>query len=188
MTLRRSRHALCFGTCQRRTRQRVIHRDRKRGEPPEAGGGNLDAYEGTSVDYWASQIEARLCADQEVVVVGAGNSAGQGIAAPASGRRGPVCARRRPRKRPCRAISSSAHLALANVEARPPAPACVLEGADGMLSAVHWHRAATGETVRTNPLASPLDHPIEAVPIEAFDAGQTAKIGGQYLRPVGGKS
>ena len=40
---------------------------------------NLDAYEGASVHYWASQIEARLCADQEVVVVGAGNSAGQGI-------------------------------------------------------------------------------------------------------------
>src|SRR5580658_5512308 len=40
---------------------------------------NLDAYEGASVHYWASQIEARLCADQEVVIVGAGNSAGQGI-------------------------------------------------------------------------------------------------------------
>ena len=40
---------------------------------------NLAAYEGASVHYWASQIEARLCADQEVVVVGSGNSAGQGI-------------------------------------------------------------------------------------------------------------
>jgi thioredoxin reductase (NADPH) len=40
---------------------------------------NLDAYEGASVHYWASQIEARLCAGQEVAFVGAGNSAGQGI-------------------------------------------------------------------------------------------------------------
>jgi thioredoxin reductase (NADPH) len=38
---------------------------------------NLDAYEAASVHYWASRIEARLCADHEVVLVGAGNSAGQ---------------------------------------------------------------------------------------------------------------
>jgi thioredoxin reductase (NADPH) len=29
------------------------------------------------VHYWASPIEARLCANQEVALVGAGNSAGQ---------------------------------------------------------------------------------------------------------------
>ncbi|VIO73338.1 Thioredoxin reductase [Bradyrhizobium ivorense] len=38
---------------------------------------NLDAYEGRGVWYWASPIEARLCAEQEVVLVGGGNSAGQ---------------------------------------------------------------------------------------------------------------
>jgi len=38
---------------------------------------NLDAFEGRGVWYWASPIEARLCADQEVVLVGGGNSAGQ---------------------------------------------------------------------------------------------------------------
>lgn len=38
---------------------------------------NLDAYEGRGVWYWASPIEARLCANQEVVLVGGGNSAGQ---------------------------------------------------------------------------------------------------------------
>jgi thioredoxin reductase (NADPH) len=38
---------------------------------------NLDVYESASVHYWASRIEARLCAEQEVVLVGAGNSAGQ---------------------------------------------------------------------------------------------------------------
>jgi thioredoxin reductase (NADPH) len=37
----------------------------------------LDAYEGRGVWYWASPIEARLCADQDVVLVGGGNSAGQ---------------------------------------------------------------------------------------------------------------
>ena len=38
---------------------------------------NLDAFEGRGVWYWASPIEAKLCASQDVVLVGGGNSAGQ---------------------------------------------------------------------------------------------------------------
>jgi thioredoxin reductase (NADPH) len=38
---------------------------------------DLDIFEAASVHYWASPIEARLCAGQEVALVGAGNSAGQ---------------------------------------------------------------------------------------------------------------
>ena len=38
---------------------------------------NLNRFEGRGVWYWASPIEARLCADQEIVLVGGGNSAGQ---------------------------------------------------------------------------------------------------------------
>jgi thioredoxin reductase (NADPH) len=38
---------------------------------------NLKKFEGRGVWYWASQVEARLCADQPVVLVGGGNSAGQ---------------------------------------------------------------------------------------------------------------
>jgi thioredoxin reductase (NADPH) len=38
---------------------------------------NLAAFDGRGVWYWASPIEARLCADQEVILVGGGNSAGQ---------------------------------------------------------------------------------------------------------------
>jgi thioredoxin reductase (NADPH) len=38
---------------------------------------NLDEFEGSSVHYWASPLEAKLCAGQEVALVGAGNSAGQ---------------------------------------------------------------------------------------------------------------
>jgi thioredoxin reductase (NADPH) len=40
---------------------------------------NLGAFEGTTVHYWASPLEAKLCSGQEVVVVGGGNSAGQAI-------------------------------------------------------------------------------------------------------------
>ncbi|WP_454632987.1 FAD-dependent oxidoreductase [Bradyrhizobium cenepequi] len=38
---------------------------------------NLEAFEGRGVWYWASPIEAKLCAGQDVVLVGGGNSAGQ---------------------------------------------------------------------------------------------------------------
>ena len=40
---------------------------------------NLEAFEGTSVHYWASAVETRLCAGQEVALCGAGNSAGQAV-------------------------------------------------------------------------------------------------------------
>ena len=37
----------------------------------------LPSFEGRGVWYWASPIEAKICAQQEVVLVGGGNSAGQ---------------------------------------------------------------------------------------------------------------
>jgi thioredoxin reductase (NADPH) len=38
---------------------------------------NLERFEGRGVWYWASPIEARLCSEQEIALVGGGNSAGQ---------------------------------------------------------------------------------------------------------------
>ncbi|SHL00541.1 cyclic nucleotide-regulated FAD-dependent pyridine nucleotide-disulphide oxidoreductase [Bradyrhizobium lablabi] len=38
---------------------------------------NLEKFEGRGVWYWASPVEARLCAEQEIALVGGGNSAGQ---------------------------------------------------------------------------------------------------------------
>jgi thioredoxin reductase (NADPH) len=38
---------------------------------------NLAKFEGCGVYYWASPIEGKLCKDEEVVLVGGGNSAGQ---------------------------------------------------------------------------------------------------------------
>lgn len=38
---------------------------------------NLTDFEGRGIWYWASPIEARLCRDEEIVLVGGGNSAGQ---------------------------------------------------------------------------------------------------------------
>jgi thioredoxin reductase (NADPH) len=38
---------------------------------------NLEQFEGRGVSYWASPVEARLCRDAEVALLGGGNSAGQ---------------------------------------------------------------------------------------------------------------
>ncbi len=40
---------------------------------------NLAEFEGACVHYWASPLEGKLCAGQEVALVGAGNSAGQAV-------------------------------------------------------------------------------------------------------------
>jgi thioredoxin reductase (NADPH) len=40
---------------------------------------NLPDFEGASVSYWASSIEAKLCEGEEVALVGGGNSAGQAV-------------------------------------------------------------------------------------------------------------
>ena len=40
---------------------------------------NLETFEGAGISYWASPIEARLCAGEAIALVGGGNSAGQAI-------------------------------------------------------------------------------------------------------------
>ncbi len=40
---------------------------------------NLGDFEGAGVSYWATPIEAKMCAGEEVALVGGGNSAGQAV-------------------------------------------------------------------------------------------------------------
>jgi len=101
------------------------------------------------VHYWASPVEAKLCADQEVALVGAGNSAGQAVVYLAS--RGiKVCMLVR---RSDLAATMSRYLvdrvrSLANVEVVTNAVVSGLEGHDGRLEAVRWRLGVTGEEVR----------------------------------------
>jgi thioredoxin reductase (NADPH) len=110
---------------------------------------NLDAYEGASVHYWATRIEARLCASQEVVLVGGGNSAGQAVVFLSEHAakvwmlvRGADLASTMSRYLVDRVSG------LANVQVLTRAQVTALEGADGVLSAVQWHHGNTGEVVR----------------------------------------
>jgi thioredoxin reductase (NADPH) len=110
---------------------------------------NLDEFEASSVHYWASPLEGKLCADQEVALVGAGNSAGQATVYLAS-RAAKVWLIVRGRDL---AASMSRYLVdritgLANVEVVTQAQVSGLEGSNGMLEAVRWRRAGSAEELR----------------------------------------
>jgi thioredoxin reductase (NADPH) len=110
---------------------------------------NLDAFGGSCVHYWASPIVAKLCATQEVALVGAGNSAGQAVVYLAGQgakvwtlvRRGDLSA------------TMSLYLVdrirgLDNVEVVTGAEVSRLEGRDGILDSVCWRLGKTGQEIR----------------------------------------
>jgi thioredoxin reductase (NADPH) len=110
---------------------------------------NFDAFEASSVHYWASPLEAKLCSNQEVVLIGAGNSAGQ-AAVYLSGQGVKVWMLVRG---PSLEASMSRYLVdriegLANIDVVTHAQVSGLEGRDGILEAVHWRIGTTGQEVR----------------------------------------
>src|SRR6476660_8704384 len=112
----------------------------------------LEDFESSSVHYWASPLEAKLCAGQEVVLVGAGNSAGQAAVYLASQvakvwllvRGADLYA------------NMSSYLVdrigrLPNVEVLTQTQISGLEGADGNLQEVRWRNRVSGEDA-TRPI------------------------------------
>jgi thioredoxin reductase (NADPH) len=110
---------------------------------------NLDMFEAASVHYWATPLEGRLCTQQEVALVGAGNSAGQAAVYLATHaakvwlivRGGDL------------ADSMSRYLVdrisgLANIEVVTRAEVSGLEGRDGALEAIRWRCRGATEDVR----------------------------------------
>jgi thioredoxin reductase (NADPH) len=109
----------------------------------------LESFEGASVHYWASPLEAKLCAGQEVALVGAANSAGQAAVYLAS----QVSKVWLLVRGPSLAASMSRYLVdriagLSNVEIVTRAQVSGLEGSDGMLQAIRWHQDASGKETR----------------------------------------
>jgi thioredoxin reductase (NADPH) len=110
---------------------------------------NLAAFEGAGVHYWASPLESKLCAGQEVALVGAGNSAGQAVVYLAS-----TVAKvwLLVRGRSLQA-SMSRYLidrigGLPNVELVLQTHVSGLDGRGGALEAVRWRHEPTGAEVR----------------------------------------
>ena len=110
---------------------------------------NLDLFEAASVHYWATPLEGKLCAQQEVALVGAGNSAGQAAVYLATHaakvwllvRGGDLAA------------SMSRYLVdrisgLANIEVVTGAEVSGLEGREGMLEAIRWRCRGATEEIR----------------------------------------
>lgn len=111
---------------------------------------NLAQFEGTSVHYWASQIEARLCGGQEVALVGAGNSAGQAAVYLASHvRKVALLARGNSLDASMSRYLVERIKAQPNIEVLTGSEIEALEGHEGNLANVRWRNRASGvETVR----------------------------------------
>ena len=110
---------------------------------------NLDAFEAASVHYWASPLEAKLCANREVALVGAGNSAGQAAVYLASqGAKVYMLVRRADLAETMSRYLVDRIGSLANIEVVTGATISSLEGRDGVLDAVRWWQRSTGQEVR----------------------------------------
>ena len=107
---------------------------------------NLSDFEGGSVHYWASPIEARLCADQEVALVGGGNSAGQAAVYLAShSRKVWLLARRELHETMSRYLVERI-AAQSNIEVVPRTEVTALHGEDGHLECITWSTAGAATT------------------------------------------
>lgn len=109
---------------------------------------NLAQFEGTSVHYWASPIEARLCAGQEVALVGAGNSAGQAaVYLAAHVKKVWLLARGSSLDASMSRYLVERVRAQPNIEVLAETQIAALEGDDGNLGKVRWRNRDT-ETAR----------------------------------------
>lgn len=110
---------------------------------------NLAAFESSSVHYWASPLEGKLCAGHEVALVGAGNSAGQ-AAVYLAGQAAKVWLVLRGRDL---ADSMSRYLvdriaAQPNIEVVSETEVIGLEGGNGAIEAMRWRHRRTGHEQR----------------------------------------
>jgi thioredoxin reductase (NADPH) len=108
---------------------------------------NLSDFEGTCVHYWASAIETKLCAGQEVVLTGAGNSAGQATVFLADQvKKLWMIVRGRRLEDTMSQYLIDRIRGLSNVEVLLRTEICGLEGEPGTLSRVRWRNRDSGET------------------------------------------
>ena len=110
---------------------------------------SLHAFEGSSVHYWATPLEGKLCANQEIALVGGGNSAGQAAVYLASQSakvwmllRGSDLGASMSRYLVDRIEGHT------NIEVLRRAQVSGLEGRDGILEAVRWRLGTNGQEVR----------------------------------------
>jgi len=108
----------------------------------------LEEFEGTSVHYWASPLEADLTVGHNVVLVGGGNSAGQATVFLASRARRVTMIARRPLSQTMSQYLIDRIQSLSNVDVVIGCEIAALEGSDGDLDAVTWRERTSGSEVR----------------------------------------
>jgi len=108
---------------------------------------NLSDFEGTCVHYWASAIETKLCSGQEVVLTGAGNSAGQAVVFLAEQvKKLWMIVRGKNLEATMSQYLIDRIRSLPNVEVLTRTEICALEGEPGLLKRVRWKNRDTGKT------------------------------------------
>ena len=112
------------------------------------GVNRLEEYEGSSVHYWASPLEADLCADREVSLVGGGNSAGQATVFLASRARRVTLIARRPLEQTMSQYLIQRIESLPNVDVVIGCEVAGLEGPPGQLEAITIHERQSGKEIR----------------------------------------
>jgi thioredoxin reductase (NADPH) len=110
---------------------------------------HIQDFEGSSVHYWASPLESRLCARQEVVLVGAGNSAGQAVVyLAANAAKVWLLVRGEDLSATMSQYLVDRIKGLPNVEIQTRANVTRLDGADGIIDAITWRTGDGAETTR----------------------------------------
>lgn len=108
----------------------------------------LEEFEGSSVHYWASPLEADLAAGEDVALVGGGNSAGQAVVYLASLARHVTLVARRPLTATMSQYLVDRIEGLPNVEVVIGCEVGALHGTAGMLDEVTIRERATGTLLR----------------------------------------
>ena len=104
----------------------------------------LEDFEGSSVHYWASPLEADLCASRDVALVGGGNSAGQAVVFLADRARKVTLIARRPLSETMSAYLVERIEGLPNVEVVIGCEIAALEGEPGDLKGVTIRQRSDG--------------------------------------------
>ncbi|MEO7365835.1 MAG: FAD-dependent oxidoreductase [Sphingomicrobium sp.] len=111
---------------------------------------NLEQFEGTSIHYWASPLEAKLATGVEVALVGGGNSAGQATVFLAAHAARVTLLARRPLEQTMSAYLVERIAGLANVEVVIGVEISELDGHEHALESICWRDRASGaETHRS---------------------------------------
>jgi thioredoxin reductase (NADPH) len=109
---------------------------------------HLEQYEGSSIHYWASPLEADLCAGEEVALIGGGNSAGQATVFLAGRARRVTLIARRPLEQTMSQYLVERIRSLPNVDVVVGCEIALLEGANDDLAAVTWRDRRSGAETR----------------------------------------